>query len=74
MRVSPLYPAPESTIAADGRFRLENALGEYDFELRGRPGGARITRVTRNGQQIPNNHIGVAAGEVVSGIEIRVGK
>jgi hypothetical protein len=74
VRVSPLYPTPESTIGPDGRFRLDRALGEYDFELRGLPDGIRITRVMRNGQQIPRSHIGVAANEVVSGVEVFVGR
>lgn len=74
VRVSPLYPAPESTIGPDGRFRLERALGEYDFELRGLPPGLRITRVMRQGRQVPNGHIGVAAGEVIGDIEVFVGR
>jgi hypothetical protein len=67
--VSPLYPAPESAISADGVFRLTGALGVYDFLV----GDLRIIRVTQHGREIPSGRIRVGSGETLSGIEIVVG-
>jgi hypothetical protein len=66
--VSPLYPVPESAVAADGGFRVEGTLGLYDVEVP----GLRIVRVTQHGREIPNAQIRVAAGEIISGLEVLV--
>jgi hypothetical protein len=67
--VSPLYPAPESAVSADGGFRLTGALGLYDFLV----GDLRIVRVSQHGRDIPNGRIRVGSGETLSGIEVMVG-
>jgi hypothetical protein len=66
--VSPLYPAPESTVNADGRFRLNGALGVYDFEV----GGLRTVRVTQYGREIAGGRIHVGPGDTLTGIEVLV--
>jgi hypothetical protein len=68
--VSPLYPVPESPINADGRFRIENALGLFTFEV----AGARIVRVMQHGREIPDGRIRLAMGDAVTGLEVIVGK
>jgi hypothetical protein len=72
--VSPLYPTPEGEVGADGRFRMTNALGVYEFDLSALPAGSRITRVTVNGRDIPNGRIQIASGETIGAVEIVVGK
>ena len=71
--VSPLYPAPESDVGTDGRFRITNALGLYEFELPALPSGSRITRVTVHGRDIPNGRIQVAPGDTITAVELFVG-
>lgn len=66
--VSPLYPAPESSIGADGGFRVTGALGVYDFEA----GGLRIVRVTQHGREIPGGRIRVGPSETISDLEVTV--
>lgn len=67
--VSPLYPAPESAVSADGAFRMSGALGLYDFIL----DDLRIVRVTQHGREIPSGRIRVGSGETLTGIEVLVG-
>ena len=73
LKVSALYPVPESQVDSSGRFELPGTIGEYEFAFDGLAPGLRIERVTRNGRALPMNRIGVAAGEVVRDIEIVVG-
>jgi hypothetical protein len=68
--VSPLYPAPESAVSADGGFRMTGALGLYDFLV----GNLRIVRVTQHGRDIPSGRIRVGSGEMLTGIEVLVGR
>jgi hypothetical protein len=68
--VSPLYPIPESPVSADGRFRIENALGLFNFEVP----GVRILRVMQHGREIANAQIRLATGEAITGLEVIVGK
>jgi hypothetical protein len=68
--VSPLYPVPESPISADGRFRIENAIGVFTFEVP----GARIVRVMQHGREIPDGRIRLAIGDAITGLEVIVGK
>jgi hypothetical protein len=68
--VSPLYPAPESTVGADGVFRLTGALGVFDFLV----GDLRIIRVTQHGREIPGGRIRVGSGETLTGLEVLVGQ
>lgn len=74
LKVSALYPVPDSAIDSSGRFELHNTVGEYDFALEGLGSGLSIKRVTRNGRALPMNRIGVALGETVRDIEIVVGR
>jgi len=74
LKVSALYPAPESSIDSSGRFELRNAVGEYEFDLEGLGAGLSIKRVTRNGRALPANRLGVAAGETIRDLEIVVGR
>ncbi len=66
--VSPLYPAPESAVSADGRFRVGDALGLYGLEVP----GLRVVRVTQRGRDVPNAHIRVALGETITELEVVV--
>ena len=68
--VSPLYPAPESAISPDGSFRLNGALGVYDFEA----SGLRIVRVTQHGREIAGGRIRVGPGDTLTGIEVLAGR
>ena len=72
--VSPLYPSPESGIDADGRFRVEHALGRFSFELSDSAGGLRVTGVRQSGRTIAGAQIFVSSGEHVSGLEVMVGR
>jgi hypothetical protein len=74
VKVSALYPAPESSIDSSGRFELRNAVGEYEFDLEGLGSGLSIKRVVRNGRALPMNRLGVAPGETVRDLEIVVGR
>ena len=74
LKVSALYPVPESSIDPNGRFELPNTIGEYEFALEGLGSGLSIKRVVRNGRSLPMNRLGVAPGEALSGIEIVVGR
>ncbi len=74
LRVSALYPVPQSSIDADGRFTLPNTIGEYEFGLEGLQHGLAIKRVTRNGRVLPMNRISVSPGETIRDIEIVVGR
>jgi hypothetical protein len=67
--VSPLYPATEDSVGADGHFRLDNALGVYDIEVP----GLRVVRVTQHGREIPNGRLHVALGQSLSDLEVTVG-
>jgi hypothetical protein len=73
LKVSALYPVPESVVGADGRFALAGLLGEYEFALAGLQSGLAIKKVTRNGRPLSTNRIGVAGGETIRDIEIVVG-
>jgi hypothetical protein len=66
--VSPLYPVPEGAVGADGRFRVDNALGIYDFVIP----GLRVVRVTQHGREIPNARLHVALGQSLSDLEVTV--
>jgi hypothetical protein len=68
--VSPLYPEPESAVATDGRFRVTNALGLYEFDVQ----GYRIVRVTQSGREIPGGRIRVAHGETMTDVQVVVSK
>jgi len=74
LKVSALYPTPESSIDSSGRFELRNTLGEYEFDLHGLGAGLSIKRIVRNGRILPTNRIGVVPGEVIGDIEIVVGR
>jgi hypothetical protein len=74
LKVSALYPVPESLIDPNGRFELRNAVGEYELDLEGLGSGYSIKRVARNGRALPMNRLGVAPGETVGNIEIVVGR
>jgi hypothetical protein len=74
LKVSALYPVPESPIDSNGRFELRNAIGEYEFDLEGLGKGLSIKRVTRNGRALPTNRLGVAPGESIRDLEIVVGR
>jgi carboxypeptidase family protein len=74
LHVSPLYSIPEATIDADGRFRLTNALGEYEIVIPDLARGLRITSVTRSGHTRAGNRIGVTAGETTAGVSVTVGR
>ena len=71
--VSPLYPAPESAIGSDGRFRLTNALGLYEFELPGAP-EIRVTRVVHSGRELPDARIRIAGSESITAVDVFVGR
>jgi hypothetical protein len=68
--VSPLYPTPQTTIGADGRFQISGALGVYDVDV----AGLRVVRVTQSGREIPNRRIRVGLGESISDLEVLVSK
>jgi hypothetical protein len=74
LKVSALYPVPESSIDSSGRFELHDTLGEYEFALIELAPDLSIKRVMRNGRALPSNRIGVAAGETIRDIEIVVGR
>jgi len=74
LKVSAIYPVPESTVDANGRFELTGTIGEYEFELDGLATGLAIRRVTRNGRPLPMNRIGVAGGDTIRDLEIVVGQ
>ncbi len=74
LKVSAIYPAPESTVDSNGRFELAGTIGEYEFALDGVAAGMTIKRVTRNGRPLPMNRIGVAGGETIRDLEIVVGQ
>jgi len=74
LNVSPLYPIPEATIEADGRFRLTNALGEYEIVIPELARGLRITSVTRGGDTLAGNRVGVTARETTAGVNVTVGR
>ena len=64
--VSPLYPTPQTTIGADGRFQISGALGVYDLDLP----GLRVVRVTQRGREIPNGRIRVGPRESITDLEV----
>lgn len=72
--VSPLYPTPESPVAADGRFRIDGALGDYEAQLVGMPADVRVKEVLRQGRRLANDLISVRTGEAIDGLEVVVGK
>jgi hypothetical protein len=74
LKVSALYPVPESSIDSSGRFELHETLGEYEFALIGLATDLSIKTVRRNGRPLPSNRIGVAAGETIRDVEIVVGR
>jgi hypothetical protein len=74
LKVSALYPVPESSIDSSGRFELRNTVGEYEFDLEGAGAGLSIKRVMRNGRALPMNRIGVAPGEAIRDLEIVVSR
>jgi hypothetical protein len=74
LKVSALYPVPESAVDSNGRFELAGTIGEYEFALDGLASGLAIKRITRNGRSLPMNRINVAAGETIRELEIVVGR
>jgi hypothetical protein len=72
--VSPLYPAPAGAVSSDGRFHIQHALGEYEFEIASLAAGQRILRVTQHGREIPNGRVHVAPGETITDLEVLVGR
>ena len=74
LKVSALYPRPESSIDSSGRFELQSTVGEYEFDLEGLANGLSIKRVMRNGRTLPMNRLGVAPGEAIRDVEIVVGR
>ena len=74
LKLSALYPVPESDIDSNGRFVLPGLVGEYEFALAGLQQGLAIRRMTRNGHSLPQNRIGVSAGEDIRDLEIVVGQ
>jgi hypothetical protein len=74
LKVSPLYPEPESSIDPSGRFELRNTVGEYEFALDGLGSAISIKRVMRNGRALLANRLGVAPGETIRDLEIVVGR
>jgi hypothetical protein len=68
--VSALYPVPESAVSADGRFRIDGALGLYDFEVP----GLRIVRVTQHGREIAGGRISLGLGETVRDLVVTVAR
>ena len=74
LKVSAIYPVPESMVDSNGHFELAGTIGEYEFALNGLATGLTIKRVTRNGRPLPMNRIGVAGGETVRDLEIVVGQ
>ena len=73
MKVSPLFPVPESRVDDLGRFALRGAIGEYEFALDGLGRGLGIRRVMRSGVALQQNRVAVAGGEIVDEVEIVVG-
>jgi hypothetical protein len=49
---------------------MTGALGLYDFLV----GNLRIVRVTQHGRDIPSGRIRVGSGEMLTGIEVLVGR
>ena len=74
LKVSAIYPVPESAIDSSGRFELIGTVGEYEFALDGLASDLAIKRVMRGGRTLPMNRIGVAPGEAIRDIEIVVGR
>jgi hypothetical protein len=74
LKVSPIYPVPESAVDGNGRFELRGAVGEYEFALDGLGRGLAIKRLSRNGLILPGNRLSVAAGETVENLDIVVGR
>ena len=74
LKVSALYPVPEASVDAGGRFQLRDALGEYEFDLQDLPAGYAITRVLRDGVPLRANRISVMGGEAIRGLELVVAK
>ena len=72
--VSPLYPVLESAVESSGRFRIEHALGEYEFELSSATPGLRVTRVLQRGRTIADARIRLTPGETISDLEVFVGR
>ena len=74
LKLSALYPVPESTVDSSGRFVLPGLVGEYEFALDGLQQGLALKRIIRNGRPLPTNRIGVSGGEDIRDIEIVVGQ
>jgi hypothetical protein len=72
LRVSPLYPAEDSAVGPDGRFRVSSARGEYAFRVDGLPAGWSVARVRRNQRDVASGRVIVGPGETVAGIELVV--
>jgi hypothetical protein len=74
LKVSALYPVPESAVDSNGRFELAGAIGEYELALGGLADGLVIKRAMRNGRSLPMNRVNVSAGETIRDIELVVGR
>jgi hypothetical protein len=73
LRVSPLYPAEESVVDGEGRFRVPSARGEYEFLVDGLPSGWRVIEVRRNGRVMPAGRVSVGPGEAAREVVLVVG-
>lgn len=72
LELSPLAPATEGPVSAEGRFRIASVLGQYRFEIRGLPDGWRVQEVRRNGTRVIGDRVTVPF-EGLSGLELLVG-
>jgi hypothetical protein len=74
LKVSALYPVPESAVDSNGRFELAGTIGEYELALGGLANGLVIKRAMRNGRSFPMNRVNVSAGETIRDVELVVGR
>jgi hypothetical protein len=74
LKVSALYPVPESAVDSNGRFELVGTIGAYELALGGLASGLVIKRAMRNGRSLTMNRVDVSAGETIRDIELVVGR
>jgi hypothetical protein len=74
MRVTAVAPVPSGPVEADGRFRVADALGEFEVQLRELPQGYAVTEVRRGTTALPGGRIAVGGGETISGLEVVVAR
>jgi hypothetical protein len=73
LRLSALYPVQEVPIEAGGRFRIQEMLGTYTFQVLGLPDGWTVKRVRLGGQTAREARVVVGAEETVTDVELLVG-